>query len=825
MNNIGKFVLLAFLYFATGKLGLLLAVPPGYATAVWPPSGIAFAGLLVFGSRFWPSIWLGSFLVNIGTSVDFSSTQVIVNAFVPAAIIGFGAAMQAMIAAELVRRILGYPLRLVREGEVFKFLLLAGPLSCLVNSTIGVVTLISVGKIKLASAYFSWWTWWVGDCIGVLIFAPLLLMFIAQPREIWRSRRLTVGIPMAVTFILMVVLFVFIKESEDIRINDEFSKQAQLMTASIENEIERYLDILYSLQSFYKSSQSVERSEFNSFTQMALSRYRGLQAVEWDPKVLKTEREAFEKGVQEEGFPDFMILEMNANGETQKSGIREFYFPITFAEPLEENRKVLGFDFMSEKSRQEALKIAWQSGNLAFTKPIHLIQGPVGLVAFLGIYENNKPVETEEDRFENLKGFVVEILKIQEIILLALEEYKDRNFFLSIIDKDLQGDSVVFNQYLSGNLKTLNNIELVENISRGHLWGKNLSFGGRQWEIKIYPTADYFLFRQSWNMWFVLAGGLLFVGFLGGFLLILSGRESLVRRLINEGTEDLNQANLKLHEGMQEQSKLTEAMIVKNKELEEARLIALNIAQDAQEAQLRAAEAMKSKSEFTSMVSHELRTPLTVIKESVGIVYDETAGPINSDQKDFLETAKRNVDRLARLINDVLDYQKLEAHNVEFRMQEQDINDLLSEVGKSFQLPLKGKGLELVLQLEPNLPKISFDRDQITQVLTNYLNNAMKFTEKGAITIISEKVGDNSIKVSVKDSGIGIKEEDFSKLFQSFSQISTGMGRQTGGTGLGLILCKKIIEFHKGKVGVESVYGQGTTFNFILPIRDRRKSR
>ena len=825
MNNIKKFVLLTFLYFVSGKLGLLLAVPPGYATAVWPPSGFAFAGLLVFGSRFWPSIWLGSFLVNIGTALDISSTQSIVNDLIPAMIIGFGAAMQAMFAAELVRRILGYPLGLIKEREVLKFLLLAGPLSCLVNSTIGIVTLVSIGKIKVASAYFSWWTWWVGDCIGVLIFAPLLLMFIAQPKQIWRGRRLTVGIPMVVTFVLMVVLFVFIKKSEDNRIGDEFKAQAEIMTASIENEIERYLDVLYSLQSFYKSSQSVERLEFKTFTQMALLRYRGLQAIEWDPKVLRTEREAFEQGVREEGFADFVIKEMGPDKEIKTSVTREVYFPITFAEPLDaKNQNLLGFDFMSEKSRQEALKIAWRSGKLAFTRPINLIQGPVGMVAFLGIYHNDKSVETEEERLENLKGFVAEILAIQEIILLALEKYKDRNFFLNIMDEDLQGDSVVFNQHLSGISKTLNNRELIEKISRGHSWEKVLSFGSRNWRVKLYPSADYFLFHQSRNMWFVLAGGLLFVGFLGGFLLILSGRESLVRRLVEEGTADLNQANLKLHEGMQEQSKLTEAMTVKNKELEEARLIALNIAQDAQEAQFKAAEAMKSKSEFTSMVSHELRTPLTVIKESVGIVYDETAGPVNSDQKDFLETAKRNVDRLARLINDVLDYQKLEAHNVEFRMQEQDINDLLNEVGKSFQLPIKSKGLVLVLQLEPNLPKIYFDNDKITQVLTNYLNNAMKFTEKGAITIISEKVGDNSIKVSVKDSGIGIREEDFNKLFQSFSQISTGMGRQTGGTGLGLILCKKIIEFHKGKIGVESVYGQGTTFNFILPIHDRRKS-
>ena len=123
--------------------------------------------------------------------------------------------------------------------------------------------------------------------------------------------------------------------------------------------------------------------------------------------------------------------------------------------------------------------------------------------------------------------------------------------------------------------------------------------------------------------------------------------------------------------------------------------------------------------EFTSIVSHELRTPLTVIKESVGIVYDETAGPINAEQKDFLDTAKRNVDRLARLINDVLDYQNLEEHHMQFKMVEQDINDAVKEAGDSFTLLLKSKGLGLEFQLQSGLPKLFFDKGRMAQVLTN----------------------------------------------------------------------------------------------------------
>lgn len=232
--------------------------------------------------------------------------------------------------------------------------------------------------------------------------------------------------------------------------------------------------------------------------------------------------------------------------------------------------------------------------------------------------------------------------------------------------------------------------------------------------------------------------------------------------------------------------------------------------------------AMNAKSDFTSMVSHELRTPLTVIKESVAIVEDGTAGQLNPDQKDFLETAKRNIDRLGRLINAVLDYQKLEAQRMEFLIEPHDINSIVKEIVTEFDLPVKNRGLKLETNLCAGVPLLPIDKDKIVQVLHNLMSNALKFTSAGTISVSTERLGDNAVKVSVRDSGVGIKEEDYEKLFKSFSQISHGNNRQTGGTGLGLVLCKKIIEHHKGQIGVSSEWGKGTTFYFILPIKDRR---
>jgi integral membrane sensor domain MASE1 len=153
-------LVVAAAYGVTGKLGLLLAIPPGYAAPIWPPSGIALVAILLYGSRVWPGIVLGSLLVNIGTSLELTSVATLLGSVALATSIGIGAALQALLGASLIRRCVGFPTALTREREIGAFLALGGPISCLINATIGVTTLWVSGKIPWALAPLSWWTWW-----------------------------------------------------------------------------------------------------------------------------------------------------------------------------------------------------------------------------------------------------------------------------------------------------------------------------------------------------------------------------------------------------------------------------------------------------------------------------------------------------------------------------------------------------------------------------------------------------------------------------------------------------------------------------------------
>ncbi len=229
-------------------------------------------------------------------------------------------------------------------------------------------------------------------------------------------------------------------------------------------------------------------------------------------------------------------------------------------------------------------------------------------------------------------------------------------------------------------------------------------------------------------------------------------------------------------------------------------------------------EVMEIKSQFVSMVSHELRTPLTAIKDGIGIVLDGSVGEINQKQGHFLSLAKRNVDRLHRLINDILDFAKLESGRVEFRTKRNDINEAIKEVVETHKTLAEEKGLYMRMELTPNLQHIQFDFDRIVEVMNNLINNALKHTKEGGITVKSlEDEEEKVIRVHIKDTGEGIREEDVPRLFKKFQQVGARKDRASGSTGLGLAICREIVDKHNGRIWVESVYGRGSEFIFVLP--------
>ncbi len=227
-------------------------------------------------------------------------------------------------------------------------------------------------------------------------------------------------------------------------------------------------------------------------------------------------------------------------------------------------------------------------------------------------------------------------------------------------------------------------------------------------------------------------------------------------------------------------------------------------------------EMERLKDEFVSMVSHELRTPMAVIKEGVSQVFEGLHGGVTLTQSEVLGISLENIERLGRIIDNLLDISKIEAGKLKLKKEAVDIVEVARGVIATFNLRVKNRNVALKENFSKEKIELSLDRDRIIQVFTNLLGNAMKFTSAGDIEIsIIDK--ENSVECIVKDTGIGISRDDLPKLFSKFEQFSRSALPGEKGTGLGLSIAKEIVELHKGRIRVESELGKGTAFTFILP--------
>lgn len=230
------------------------------------------------------------------------------------------------------------------------------------------------------------------------------------------------------------------------------------------------------------------------------------------------------------------------------------------------------------------------------------------------------------------------------------------------------------------------------------------------------------------------------------------------------------------------------------------------------------------KDQFLSNVTHELRNPIGAIKQSISVILEETAGPITEPQKKFLSNAKRNLDRLGALIDDILDLAKLEAKKMEIKLRPTAIATVIDEVCQTLDAWIKNKGLSIVKDIQENLPEINIDPDRVVQVLMNIISNAIKFTPKGGTLTLGAKLSKkgDQMEISVADTGVGIPKGDLSKIFGKFQQATNRSSGDISGTGLGLAIAQEIIRLHKGDISVESEEGKGTTFTFTLPATDEK---
>jgi signal transduction histidine kinase len=254
-------------------------------------------------------------------------------------------------------------------------------------------------------------------------------------------------------------------------------------------------------------------------------------------------------------------------------------------------------------------------------------------------------------------------------------------------------------------------------------------------------------------------------------------------------------------------------------ELEETNrgVLALYAELDSQAEQLR--EATELKSRFLAYMSHEFRTPINSMRSITRLLLDRVDGPLTAEQQRQVNFIQQNAIEFAEMVDDLLDLAKVEAGRVEISPEWFEMVDLFSALRGMFKPVLTNPAVNLVFEEPQDVPKLYTDDRKLSQILRNFISNALKFTPKGEVRVSARLEGDSTVTFTVSDNGIGIAQEFHSSIFEDFSQINSPLQKRLRGTGLGLSLSKKLAQLLGGSVALQSEAGKGSVFSITIPVQ------
>lgn len=770
MNNLIKGLLLTILCFLGWKISFFFSLPAVQASVISPHSGIALAGILILGYRFWPAVWIAVFLALLTSGLEAQDSLSAGGFLFFIACRATSAIIQVLIAAFLVRHFMKPPYAMEKEEDIVKFLFVAGSVSSLAGSFLSTGVFYSFGIIKTDIFALRCLISWVGHILGVLIFAPLMMVFIGQPREVWSSRLRTVAFPVMIIFTLILVFFVYVKDQANKRSVKELALKSELIANKIKNHMDSYFQELYSLQGLYRSSVDVDRSEFKSFTRDLLKR-GSILAYSWHPKVLPSEKEAFKERMRAELKMPFDIKFSPFNGTDPKTVAVSVHYPLAYIEPFNKYGKLAGIDIALDAKLLPAFDLAASSQELILSEPFYFKDDIQAVAAVLPVHEN----ALAQSGVSDLKGFIVLFINAENLIYRDLKPFLGKDTFFDVFDKGIAGQG-----------KQLYKKAFEGDVNEFLKTGADMSIANRSWRLDHYQLRRSLDINKEYSIHFIMAVIFFFLACLEIFLLIITGRQTLIKRLVLEKTQDLNKANELLQSEIIEKNKIAQDLERSNKELEQ----------------------------FAYVASHDLQEPLRMVASFTGLLEVKYKDKLDDTAREYIHFAVDGARRMQQLIDDLLEFSRVGQKDVP--KEDVDLNKVCAQILQDCAVSIKENRATVLIEA---LPRIHANETQMRQLFLNLISNGIKYksSRDPVIRVSCKQLSSFEWQFSVADNGIGIHEKNLDKLFVIFKRLHTK--EEYKGTGIGLALCKKIVENYGGRIWVESVVDAGTTFNFILNVK------
>ena len=519
----------------------MLAVGPGYASPIFPAAGLSLVVVLYFGHRALLGVWLGSVVLN-GMVALLHQTLGPTTA-VMALLIASGSTLQAWVGASLVNRWQTSDWRnLEQEMDAFIFLLLGGLLPCLLAPAVGVTGLYVAGVIQPGDYIFSYFNWYVGDTLGVLVFSPLLLHLLNRKGRMNWQRNLLM--PMLLILGLLWLAFysathLIIKEQQY-----QLESDSKVLTKHIADRLLSHREVLTSLRNFIEATPEFSFKQFKLFTRITLQDNPDIFALSFNDLVSIDQRPDYEQRISAlSPLGQFQITERDSQGQLSAAAERGEYVPVRYIVPLEGNLPAVGFDINAEPIRRDAINRARTTNNMAATAPIQLVQEQkkrIGVLELMPVLDNPL-VADEEQKNRRLLGFAVSVVKVDEMIAIATRGKVPAGLLFRVTDLTApKGKELLYLSESWGGDSSLS--------ERQGDWTTGLRMGDRDWVLTTRATDTYLQQHRPLLAWVMGGIAIVITGLIQLLLIGINGRMSEIRRTneaVNASLDNLiNYANV-----------------------------------------------------------------------------------------------------------------------------------------------------------------------------------------------------------------------------------------------------------------------------------------